>query len=840
MSCGNNPEPGVIPLPFSLLTTAEQVEAVVGHPASMVMLKQVAALDEGCRTVLARSPVAALGYRDAGGTAATTFIGGAPGFARVHSPTRFSFTPPGPVDPYGPVSLFFLLPGVGEILRVNGTVTGRAAGRGTGRVTGRAAGRGTGQVTERAAGRKGAQVTVAVQEAYVHCAQAVLRSRLWQPQGARTAPTTAPIAAPATAPVTAPTTAPADPEGSREGPLHDPGVAAFLAASPFLALSTWDTGGGADTSPRGDRGTVARVLDGRTLVLPDRRGNKRADTLHNLLQDDRISLAALVPGRSETLLIRGRAAITDDAALLATMALRGMPPHLALVIDVEHAEVTGNDAVAGAGLWTPDTHLDRATAPDMMALGSAHLATGMATAKGGGPAFLLKAVTAIPGLHRLMRRMIDVSYRSGLRKEGYEEPGYEEQGYEKPGYEESYADGATAPYNGGVNGPAPVPGSPRTTPAASSPSPSPLRHVRIAELRRETPTTLTLVLEDTDESRHGSRHGSKHERRHGKSGRPRKPRKPRKRGRPFDFRPGQFFTLVADIDGRPVRRAYSASSAPGSERLEITVKHIEGGLFSTHVHRALRTGDRLAVRGPSGSFHAEPEPPGETVLLAGGSGVTPLMSMVRTRLADRTARDRVTLLHSSRSEEETIFGEELARLALAHPDRLSVTQVLTSRDGRLDAEGIRRWVTGRAPAPDAHYYLCGPEPLMDAAGTALAGLGIPDERVHRERFAGGPRSRTRSLPAEPQAMTVRENGRPAGTAMVAPGQTLLEAGLAAGLPLPYSCTVGNCGDCLVRLRAGRVAQDEPNCLTPEQRAAGSTLTCVGRPLTEVTLDITDP
>lgn len=218
-------------------------------------------------------------------------------------------------------------------------------------------------------------------------------------------------------------------------------------------------------------------------------------------------------------------------------------------------------------------------------------------------------------------------------------------------------------------------------------------------MRWETPSVVTLVLADC---------GS------------------------FDFRPGQFFTLVTDIDGRSERRAYSASSAPGTSRLEITVKLVEGGRFSTHVHRSLRTGDRLPGRGPSGSFHLEP---GEVVLVAGGSGMTPMMSMIRTRLADRADHGRIVLLYSSRSEEEIIFAEELRRLEKDNPDRLAVTHLLTSRDGRLDVDAVSRWVTGRSPGRGAHYYLCGPEPLMDAVRAALAGLGVPDALVHDERHA---------------------------------------------------------------------------------------------------------
>lgn len=352
------------------LETVTDIETIVGRPAPMIMLKELSALDEGCRTVLAHSPIAAVGYRDSDGTSRTTFVGGAPGFARALSTTRISFSLPGTSDPHGPVSLFFLLPGVGEILRVNGT----------------------------AAGRKGAQTSVDITQAWVHCAQAVLRSGLWNPPTTPSVPTH---------------------RIEGDGPLAGPGIADFLAAAPFLALSSWDAAGGSDTSPRGDQQTVARILDDRTLVIADRKGNKRADTLHNLLQDGHLSLAALVPGRRGVLHVRGRAAITDDPALVETMALRGMSPHLALLIDVEHAEVNGNDALVRSRLWNPGAHPDRATMPDLMALGAEHLAANAAGADGGPPAFLLKAVGAIPGMNRLLRWGIDRAYRSGLRKEGY-------------------------------------------------------------------------------------------------------------------------------------------------------------------------------------------------------------------------------------------------------------------------------------------------------------------------------------------------------------------------------------------------------------------------------------
>ncbi|MTD55121.1 2Fe-2S iron-sulfur cluster-binding protein [Amycolatopsis pithecellobii] len=696
------------------MTTAGEIEAILGRPPSMIMLKQISALDEGCRTVLASCPLAGFGYRDADGVSHTTFIGGTPGFVRVHSATRISFTLPDG-EAHGPVSFVFLLPGVGETLRVNGSV----------------------------AKRKGAETFVDVQEAYVHCAQAVIRSRLWQP----------PVPA---GPV---------PEVEGDGPLSGPGVAGFLAAAPFLALSTWDTLGGSDTSPRGDRPVVARILDSRTLVIPDRKGNKRADSLHNVLQDDRLSFAALVPGRTGVLHVSGRGSVTDDPALLETMALRGTPPHAALLIEVEHAELTASDAVTRSRVWTAP----RAAVPDLMALAGDHLAANMAEAEKGPGARVLKAVARIPGISRVVRLVIDRVYRSGLRKEGYEDV---EVGQGKRAAVE---------------------------PAARNP----LREVRIAEIRRETPSAVTLVLEDAERS--------------------------------FDFRAGQFFTLVADIDGRPVRRAYSASSAPGASRLEVTVKHVEGGRFSTHVHRNLRAGDRLSLRGPSGAFHADPGH--DVVLVAAGSGVTPVMSMIRTLLVAPGA-GRISLLYSNHCEEEVIFADELRRLQKENPERFAVTHILTQERGRLDSAGVRGWLAELRPSEDARYYLCGPEALMDMVRDVLTGLAVPAGRVHHERYTSG--ADLSATPTAPQEMLVLDGAHEVGSVVVEPGQTLLDAGLAAGLPMPYSCTVGNCGDCMVKLRAGQVAMNGPNCLTPQQKADGYVLTCVGCPLSEVTLDITEP
>ncbi|MGO1053336.1 FAD-binding oxidoreductase [Crossiella sp. CA198] len=751
------------------MSTVAEVEATVGSPPAVIMMKQISALDQGCQRILAHSPLAGFGYRDAEGVSRTTFIGGTPGFTRVHSPTRISCTLPDG-QAHGPVSFLFLLPGVGETLRVNGSVLKR----------------------------KGAETFVDVHEAYVHCAQAVIRSRLWQPP----APTD-----PAPVPDfefanndgginggngnggsgggssdgingSGSRTDGTDGTDDDDGPLRGPGVADFLAAAPFLALSTWDTSGGSDTSPRGDWRTVARILDSRTLAIPDRKGNKRTDSLHNLLQDNRLSFAALVPGRTGVLHVRGRGSITDDPALLATMALRGTPPLAALLIEVDHAELTAGAALARSRPWTAAAHLARGTVPDLMALAGDHLATNLAKANGSRLARVFQVVMKIPGINRVLRLVMNRAYRSALRKEGYQdvEVGSRRAGRAQP-------------------------------PAAGPAAEHPVREVRITEVRQETPSTVTLVLEDNQAPA------------------------------PFHFRPGQFFTLITDIDGRSVRRAYSASSAPGTPRLEVTVKQVDGGRFSTHVHRDLRPGDRLSLRGPSGAFHADPAAAHEVVLIAAGSGVTPMMSMIRTLLAT-PATSRIALLYSNRTGPEIIFADELHRLATENPERLSVTHLLTQQHGRLDAPGTHSWLTELNPSEAARYYLCGPEALMDTVQGVLTERGVPGAHVHQERYASGADATTATT--APQEMVVEDGAHEVGSVVVEPGQTLLDAGLAAGLPMPYSCTVGNCGDCMVKLRTGQVAMNEPNCLTPQQQADGYVLTCVGCPLAKVTLDIAEP
>lgn len=361
-------------------------------------------------------------------------------------------------------------------------------------------------------------------------------------------------------------------------------------------------------------------------------------------------------------------------------------------------------------------------------------------------------------------------------------------------------------------GPSPVvPIAPRARVPAGDAAP---RAMHIDRVVRETADAVTLVLRDPA-------------------------------GEPIRFAPGQFFTLLVRLpDGEVAKRAYSASSsALDVASVSVTVKRVAGGRVSTHLVDGAREGHTLEVLGPSGSFVPAPAAgPRRLVLVAGGSGITPLASIARTLLASEP-QTRVALVYGNRGERDVILRGALAALATEHAPRFVVRHVLeapppgwTGGVGRLDAPALARELDGMGEpdAPTTEYFLCGPAPMMVAARGLLEGRGVAPARIHEERFL----SAHATVPAadRPQPVTVRSRGAH-HRFVVAPGQTLLEAAMQQRVDLPFSCTVGGCGACRVRLVEGQVVLDEPNCLSAEERADRYVLTCVGRPGAPCTLEV---
>lgn len=314
-------------------------------------------------------------------------------------------------------------------------------------------------------------------------------------------------------------------------------------------------------------------------------------------------------------------------------------------------------------------------------------------------------------------------------------------------------------------------------------------------------------------------------------------------------RPGQFITLeLPAAAGEGLRRNYSISSdcrAPG--RVSITVRRVAKGRASAWLSQEARAGMELRVTRATGRFgEALDASEGAVVMVAGGSGITPMMAMLRSGLGDPGARRPVTLVYANRSAESTIFGAELRAMAAAPESPLRLIEVLEPSHGRLDAACFASMIDAHAELGEAlaqastQVLVCGPPPMMRGVVEQLRGRAVDEGRIHLEHFTlGRAQAEPRSKPERAWSVEfVASPGQPATAVVVQPGQTLLDAGLDAGLDLPYSCAMGGCGACMLSLEGGSVAMDEPNCLRPRERTEGRVLACVGRPTSPCRLRVT--
>ncbi len=323
-------------------------------------------------------------------------------------------------------------------------------------------------------------------------------------------------------------------------------------------------------------------------------------------------------------------------------------------------------------------------------------------------------------------------------------------------------------------------------------------------------------------------------------------------GTQFRFDAGQHLTLRATIDGQDVRRSYSICSAVQDGCLRIAVKRNPSGLFSTWANEALRPGDTLEVMPPLGHFGVPLDAKSRRryVGFAAGSGITPLLSIVKTTLAVEPESE-FTLFYANRASGTVMFKEELAALKDEHLTRFNLVHVLSREaqdiellHGRIDRAKaevlLAHWVD--LAAVDA-IFVCGPEGMMASVGEALAGLGYPRSRIRIERFATSiPKHEHQPGPApEPGhaecQVTVILDGA-ARTFVAEKGrESILEAGLRHGIELPYSCKGGVCSTCRAKLVAGEADMDTNFALEDYEVARGFVLTCQSYPVTdEVTVD----
>lgn len=328
-------------------------------------------------------------------------------------------------------------------------------------------------------------------------------------------------------------------------------------------------------------------------------------------------------------------------------------------------------------------------------------------------------------------------------------------------------------------------------------------------------------------------------------------------GIPFSYLPGQFLTLTLPTGDKPIRRSYTISSSPTQGYYcEITVKREEQGTGSRYLHDELKEGDTLEVQAPSGKFVFVGKETDSVVLVAGGVGITPMMSITRA-LTDTGWHGVIDFVMACHDPEHLIFASELKRLQEHHPNLhvfIAMSRLEQDVDGyhrgRITKQLLAQWVPNIA---SKWIHLCGPPPMMDGVKQMLAELGVPGENIHTENFGSQQKPQGRPLQSEqPIEAKFAEQGAiqhektEKGSAVafkasnkstkLQPDETILEASERVGVNIDYSCRVGACGVCLVKLLSGKVTMEVEDGLDPDDKAKGMILACQAKSTGDVEVD----
>lgn len=306
----------------------------------------------------------------------------------------------------------------------------------------------------------------------------------------------------------------------------------------------------------------------------------------------------------------------------------------------------------------------------------------------------------------------------------------------------------------------------------------------------------------------------------------------------FRYRAGQFVTLKIPYEGKELSRCYSLSSSPDCEcEHKVTVKRVSQGRISNWLNENSRPGNTLKVLPPGGSFTLD-DTTSPLVFFAGGSGITPVISLIKSALV--TTDRLVRLIYANHDRPSIIFRMELDELAAAHSDRVQVVHHLDVDSSFLDAAGAARLVNDRL---SAEFYVCGPGAFMDTVENALLGLRVDGARLHFERFVSppdpptgthmnGPVESSPSAMQSPETISVYLDGR-VHELRYEEGRTILATVQRAGLEPPFSCTEGFCGCCMAKLRSGRVRMIKNDFLSERELREGWVLTCQSVPESNV-------
>jgi ring-1,2-phenylacetyl-CoA epoxidase subunit PaaE len=319
----------------------------------------------------------------------------------------------------------------------------------------------------------------------------------------------------------------------------------------------------------------------------------------------------------------------------------------------------------------------------------------------------------------------------------------------------------------------------------------------------------------------------------------------------FGFTQGQYLTLRKEINGQDLRRSYSICAGVDDGELRVGVRKVRGGVFSNWINAELKVGDTIQVMAPQGRFHVpiQADAARHHVGIAGGSGITPILSIMKTVLA-REPRSQFTLIYGNRTLQSTMFKEELEDLKNKYLTRLVLHHVFSDEPtdapinmGLMNRDKLGEFLSSLVPAASiAHAFVCGPYQMNDEAEAALLAAGVAEDRIHIERFGVAPQAAGgtagavlhEALPgdAENAKVVIIRDGLRREIDFNKQQPSILDAASAAGLEVPFSCTSGVCGTCRAKLVEGLVRMQRNFALDKEDVANGFVLACQAHPTTE--------